>query len=290
MESTVRYLERQPGDIFVIAVLWLLWISSVTPLAVLFYEFGGHHANAPACVGASYYAKLYGHIFVYPATFGFLTTAFLTRPLLHTVRTINLLEEKRRYVLASLAAVIVGIVLFASWSEFTEGTPAPWSFKVFAEPEIKDESLLRPCNYLKEHERHSGVLERQDGEQKSKPLQVLVAEKDNLAKSDTEWAERVYFIGNTTVLVVLMVVVLVQMGFDDRSQIGLTVAALGSATAWVIFRLTFLMEKEKLYDQDPLLPLNYLVFIAAVVLYVQVLCLCVSIAVPLTPSELELRL
>ena len=77
IERTACGSEKQPTDVVAIVLLWLLWTLSVVPLVVLFIEFG---EPSIACVGASYYAKLYGHIFVYPATFGFFATIFLTRP------------------------------------------------------------------------------------------------------------------------------------------------------------------------------------------------------------------
>ena len=45
---------------------------------------------------------------------------------------------------------------------------------------------------------------------------------------------------------------------------------MGLATAWIPFRFAFLAEKVELYN-DPLLPLNYLIFLAFVVLYLHIL-------------------
>ena len=144
--------ERQPGDLIAVAFLWLLWALSVLPLVVLFLEFGG---NSPVCVEARYYAKLYGHIFVYPATFGLLATAFLTRPWLHTVRSVRALPPpKRGRVVAFLACAIVGIVTFASWADFTGETPALWSFEAATKHEIEDATIFKACKILKEGRRN----------------------------------------------------------------------------------------------------------------------------------------
>ena len=55
----LRSIERAA-----VALLWGLWVLSALPLVVLFVEFD--NPSKFCDIGASYYAKLYGHIFVYP--------------------------------------------------------------------------------------------------------------------------------------------------------------------------------------------------------------------------------
>lgn len=280
IERTACGSEKQPTDIVAIVLLWLLWALSVVPLVVLFIEFG---EPSIACVGASYYAKLYGHIFVYPATFGFFATIFLTRPWLHTVRSIrNLPSPRRSHVTAFLASCIVGIVAFASWADFTKATPALWSFEAAAKEEIGDPHVRDACRTLMERcqecsssgeiiEGQSGAKPQGESEQHAKkPLDDLRKALDD-DRSYTEWAYYIGFIANTMWIAILFGVVVAQAGADDRSQLGQTIVAMGLATAWVPFRITFLVEKAELYGNDPLLLLNYLIFLAFVVLYLHAL-------------------
>ena len=271
VEPNTSGAERQPGDLVAVAFLWLLWALSVLPLVVLFLEFG----SSEACVEASYYAKLYGHIFVYPATFGLLATAFLTRPWLHTVRSLcGLPSPKRGRVVAFLACAIVGIVGFASWTEFTKATPALWWFEAAAKHKIENEPILSACKVLRpqlatSEERDEPEPQRREA-QKEKPLDALKGLRRHDARSYTTWAYYIYFITNTTWIALLFGVVVARTGADDPSQLGQTIVAMGLATAWVAFRAAFLVEKVELYN-DPLLPLNYLIFLAFVVLYLHML-------------------
>lgn len=279
VESIAGDPERQPGDLVAVAFLWLLWALSVLPLVVLCIEFRDPSTD---CVGASYYAKLYGHIFVYPATFGLVATVFLTRPWLHTVRSIRGLAPPRRgRVVAFLACSIVGIVSFASWADFTQATPALWSFKAAAEKEIANQTIQKACETLKAAEEQNGAKPQQHRVQEpeaqnAKPLDALegLSPPDD-ARSYTEWVYYIYFIANTTWIALLFGVVVARTGANDPSQLGETVVAMGLATAWVAFRGAFLVEKVELYN-DPLRPLNYFILLAFVVLYLHVLRLYIG--------------
>jgi len=274
--------ERQPGDLVAVAFLWLLWALSVLPLVVLFLEFGG---NSPVCVEARYYAKLYGHIFVYPATFGLLATAFLTRPWLHTVRSVRALAPPRRgRVVAFLACAIVGIVAFASWADFTKATPALWSFEAAAKNEITNRTIREACKTLMEiSERatageQNGAKPQQIGAQ-TEPKRTLDAlygdQQLDYARSYTEWAYYVYFIANTTWIALLFGVVVVRAAADDPSELGETIVAMGLATAWVAFRGAYLVEKVELYSGQ-LLSFDHLILMAFVVLYLHILRLYIG--------------
>ena len=270
VEPNTGGAERQPGDFVAVAFLWLLWALSVLPLVVLFLEFG----SSEACVKASYYAKLYGHIFVYPATFGLLATAFLTRPWLHTVRLVRAWPSPNRgRVVAFLACAIVGIVTFASWADFTGETPALWSFEAAAEHEIEDATILKACKILKERSEERTTDEEQN-EANPQPRQTLDALQSDSniddTRSYTEWAYYVFFIANTTWIALLFGVVVVRTAVDDPSQLGETIVAMGLATAWVAFRGAYLVEKVELYN-DPLLSLDYLILMGFVVLYLHIL-------------------
>ena len=252
------------------AVLWGLWVLSVVPLVMLFFEF-----NDPqdVCdIGASYYAKLYGHIFVYPITFGLLATVFLTQPWLQTVRSMwDLPAPRRGRVVAFLAISIVGVVSFASWADFTRATPALWSFK----PAVhKNETIDAARSVLMAKCKESNGVQPPEqaarDAHKEKPLDILTPSLLADARSVTEWAYYIGFIGNTTWMALLFGVVVTRTGSGDRRHLGRVVAAMALATAWVPFRASFLVEKVKLYTDD-LLSFNYLIFLAFVVLYIHIL-------------------
>ena len=276
VEPNTGGLERQPGDLVTIAFLWLLWALSVLPLVVLFVEFGGPSND---CVGASYYAKLYGHIFVYPATFGLVATVFLTRPWLHTVRSIRARPQPGRgRVVAFLACCIVGIVSFASWGDFTGETPALWSFKAAAKQEITDTTIQNACKILIERSNEGATDEEQNEVKSQRPKETLDAlnapDRDD-TRSYTEWAYYIFFIANTTWIALLFGVVVVRAGSDAPSQLGETIVAMGLATAWVAFRGAYLVEKVELYSGQ-LLSLDHLILMAFVVLYLHILRLYIG--------------
>ena len=276
------------GDIVAAVALWALWALSVVPLLVLFIEFGHSPQH---CVGASYYAKLYGHMFVYPLLFGLPATVFLTQPWLHTVRWIrNLCPPKRGRLTAFLTVCIVGIVSFASWTDFTQATPALWSFKAAVnEKAVKtdkgDVVIRSACKTLMARRQDTNedatkvTVRRneervQENEKRGKPLDILKEDfLDGETRSATEWAYYIGFIGNTMWMALLfgiVVALVARANSDDRSQLGNIVPAMALATAWVPFRTAFLLEKAELYS-DPLQLLNYLIFLAFVVLYLHVL-------------------
>lgn len=105
---------------------------------------------------------------------------------------------------------------------------------------------------------------------KEKPLDILTPSLLADARSGTEWAYYIGFIGNTTWMALLFGIVVVRTGLDDRARLGQTVVAVGLASAWVPFRAAFLVEKTELYT-DELLPLNYIILLAFVVLYLHIL-------------------
>ncbi len=109
-------------------------------------------------------------------------------------------------------------------------------------------------------------------------------------KSWTEWAYYLGIIALTTLFAVLFVTIFISMekasatepsapgehGTSEekardptnRRMLVQLVLALFFATFWMLMHITFLVEKLAVYPEDPLLPLNYLIFLALIVLYV----------------------
>ena len=201
----------------------------------------------------------------------------------------DLPPRKRGRVTAFLTVSILGIVSFASWTDFTLATPALWSFKAAAKqdaakPDKADLVIRRACETLlarhqngqgpaKVTEKQNNAKPQEDGKGE-KPLDIL---KNGLPSGETpsatEWAYYIGFIGNTMWMALLFGVVVTLVARTDstgRSQLGPLVVAMALATAWVPFRAAFLVEKAGLYN-DPLQPLNYVIFLAFVVLYLHAL-------------------
>ena len=79
------------------SLLWGVWAVSVVPLFALFFEFQCRQLGE---CGAEwwYYARLYSHFFVYPVTFGLISTALLHRPWLRSAHHLCSLPEDTRTV------------------------------------------------------------------------------------------------------------------------------------------------------------------------------------------------
>ena len=141
-----------PTGVFAGVSLWAVWAVSALPFFVLFIEFRGGELGE---CGREwwYYARFYSHFFLYPVTFGLVSTALLHRPWVRTVHHLRSLPEPARTRKVGLIAVsILAVVGFAGYVEFSGGhsssafenckplfeegeglpefsgaTPAPWS-------------------------------------------------------------------------------------------------------------------------------------------------------------------
>ena len=119
---------RPPGRVGTITAsfLWGLWALTALPLLVLVVEFG--RGDLGDCGNeACYYAKFYSHFFLYPVTFGLISTMFLTRPWIQSVHYLFSLPGRMRMI-GAIAVTMLLVVGFASYVEFTRATPAVWLF------------------------------------------------------------------------------------------------------------------------------------------------------------------
>ena len=152
---------QPPGKTRFVAasLLWGFWAVSALPLFVLYFEFQCRQLGE---CGAEwwYYARFYSHFFLYPVTFGLISTALLHRPWLRSVHYLCRLPERTKYRIAGFIVIPMLVVVgFASLVEFSKdhsnsgafrkcekllkneeltpfsgATPAPWSIA----PEIMD--------------------------------------------------------------------------------------------------------------------------------------------------------
>ena len=250
----------------VIATPWILWVLSALPLFVLFIEFGG---DLGACgKEAYYYAKLYSHFFLYPVTFGLISTALLTYPWLWSV---EYLYSHRRARLRNFSIIAVSITLavvfFASYMEFTGSTSTIWAFS----PQTNSADLRTARELIEDRCASHSNLDEEEREKFSQALKKLNSE--NVQRSWTEISYRIGFVAMTLLFAVLFVTVFVASTSRPEGQdvpFRLFVAALFFATFWMLMRITFLIEKFSLYPykDDSLLTYNYFIFCVFALLYI----------------------
>ena len=279
-----------PGKtkLFVASIPWILWVLSALPLLALSIEF--KDGDLGACgKEAYYYAKLYSHFFLYPVTFGLISTILLTYPWLWSVEYLYSHRRTRLRSFSIIAVSMLAVVFFASYMEFTRSTPAIWSFS----PTTKSADLQKARELIEDRcERrpslHSGLNEEEKGDSSKKDdfseaLNTLKG--NNVLLSWTEIFYRIGFVAMTLLFAVLFVTVFVERISKTEGQdapFRLWVAALSFATFWMLMRITFLIEKLSLYPDEPLLRENYFIFGAFAVLYI---CLVSTIWTRIRPSE-----
>ena len=262
--------------------LWGLWAVTALPFFTLFFEF--RCGRLGEC-GQEwwYYARLYSHFFLYPITFGLISTIFLHRPWIRTVRHLGSLPGRTRAMTSGLiTASILAVVVFMGYLEFTGSTPAPWS--VAPEAMETSEEGRRIHALLEERCRRaqSGECETSNKEFQ-KNLDSLWNKGDG-PWSYTEGSYRAGFLAMTALFAFLFVAIFVtgmqhskngeaaeaRKGLDAGSMMRPLALALFFATFWVLMRLAFLVEKSSLYREDDLLRYNGFIFLAFVAVYVHV--------------------
>ena len=273
-------------------LLWLPWMVSILPFFVLFFEF--HCAQLGAC-GKEwwYYAKFYSHFFLYPITFGLISTALLHRPWVRSIHYLRSLSGPARtrkvgFIVTSVLTVVsfAGYMEFASkpsigvskecrnLPKFAGATPAPWSL---APDAIKDKEEGRRIRALLSERCQGGSASLSEPEKCDFREDLSILWEDSGRRlSYTEHSYRAGFIAMTILFAFLFLTILVVRAWDsqDRSDsenkpmMTLLSLALFFATFWVLMRFTFLLEKLSLYQEDPLLMYNAFIFLTFLVVYI----------------------
>ena len=322
------------------SLLWGFWAVSVLPLFVLFFEFQCRQLGE---CGTEwwYYARFYSHFFLYPVTFGLISTALLHRPWIRSVHHLCSLPERAKLAITGIFVISMLLVVgFASLVEFSKdhsnssafqkcrnllknenltsfsgATPAPWSIA----PKVMDDHdegtkvrdfLERRCKRIPDSSNRSeecGLQLILPGFMSSSfsglctrasiPSPIFLSDEDrckfqeNLARlwndgdrrnrSDTEFSYNFGFVGMTALFAILFATVVITMIWNSKKEdskkersenkrmMFLVTLALFFATFWMLMRIAFLTEKLAIYPEDPLLMFNWLVFLAFVALYVQ---------------------
>ena len=282
----VRHPERV--GILAAVFLWGLWALTALPLFVLLVEFGcgdlGKCGNE-----ALYYAKFYSHFFLYPVTFGLISAMFLTRPWIRSVHYLFSLPG-RIGMISAIAVSMFLVVGFASYAEFTRATPAVWSFTpaVLSNTEGEQAGSLKEARDLLKKRcmpPASELSDEEKNEEKTAFKEKLEPLWENRGEilSYTAKFYRVGFVAMTTLFAILFLTIFIAIAAApkatkdqkattvepmEREMMVSLASALLFAAFWVLMRITFLIEKTSVYPEDPLLILNYFIFLVFVVLYV----------------------
>ncbi len=248
--------------------LWLLWTLSALPLLVLLLEFRSD--GIPACGPEGwYYARFYSHFFLYPVTFGLISTFCLMRPWVQSMRYLCISSRHKKAAIGIFMFVILAIVFIGSL-EFGQSTPAVWEF----EPKILSESdpgkkirgiIEKRCN---KDPGWMGIPKLNPCERREfkKWLDELVEWGDSKknSRSYTEIFYKIGFIALAILFVILFLTVFIlgASGGSEGNRMDLAGYALFFAVFWALMRTTFLIEKRVVYSDDPLLFANYAIFLA----------------------------
>ena len=111
--------RRPPLGFLAGLALWGVWVVSALPLFALFFEFRCDRLDG---CGKEwwYYARFYSHFFLYPVTFGLISTALLHRPWIRTVHHLHSLPPRARTMKVGLiVASMLLVVGFISHVEFS---------------------------------------------------------------------------------------------------------------------------------------------------------------------------
>ena len=307
------------------SLLWGFWTLSALPLFVLLYEF---RCGELGKCGAEwwYYARFYSHFFLYPVTFGLISTVLLHRPWIRSVHHLRSLPERRARKVGFIVVSMLLVVGFASYVEFTRATPALWSFAPRVSPEsggFDQEAALgkvhhsiekrcskkdplavddpestqatldlppdspplcgtlvgmcegdhRLCRFIKAMCLHPSQVF--DEREKCDFANLLLLLDEKGTKSKTEWAYYAGFTAMTTLFSFLFMAIFVaitsaRQDKESKRTMIFLLTALFFASFWMLMRIAFLTEKLAIYPEDPLLSLNYMIFLALVALYVHI--------------------
>ena len=258
-------------QILVGGVLWLIWICSALPLLVIILEFG--KSNLENCGNeAWYFARFYSHMFIYPATFGLLSTICLTSPFINTVR--HLCHPDRRPIGYIVLAVILLVIVFAGKREFGAASEAIWSFTPASLSDIDDGKEARNlftnlCDDSQANESNPD----QKQEQKQDTIEDVLNRLDESDLAVMSWTHIAYSVGFVAMGVLFLlifgtIVVLRIWGPLGNRTVPLVTLALFTASFWTLARIAFLTEKLQIYSKEPLLQENILIFLLFGSLYV----------------------
>ncbi len=257
-------------------VLWSLWIGSALQPVALAWEFWGlelQHCGWEAW----YYARFYSHIFVYPVTFGLLSTWFLQRPF-HEV--LDYLRE-RRILFIVIVFLIFVVVVAVSYAEFSESTGAIWEFspqvlkqypsgtkarEILSNQCWAAETTAEPYSHLSDASASADAYyDYLDQFSFSRLLKNLEARGEQ--QSLTNIAYHIGFVSMAALFMILFVTFFITLALmkdcEKQGPLSRLANALFFASFWVLMRITFMVEKFTIFkvEDDRLFIFNFFIFL-----------------------------
>lgn len=267
-------IESQPSRgtrAFAAWSLWGCWVVSIFPAVALVLEFGQRQIED---CGAEwwYHATFYSHFFIYPVTFGLVSTVFLHRPWIRVVHYLRSLTgpAKTRHVafIVSSMLVVVGFMSYVEFSRapqgsaavncpsanFTEATRSLWDLPPDA---MKGNEVERVHALVAMQCRGEELTSDQKCEYGQKMADLW--EAGSRRNSRTVQAYWFGFVTMTSLFVFLFAAIAIVRSWkpkirsrpESKRIAGMLLLALSFATGWVCMRLLYLREKSLLYPEDP---------------------------------------
>ena len=270
----IAVIESQPSRgtrALAAGSLWVCWVVSIFPVVALVLEFGQRQIED---CGAEwwYNATFYSHFFIYPVTFGLVSTVFLHRPWIRVVHYLRSLTgpAKTKHIIFIMSSMLV-VVVFMCYVEFSRAPQGSAAVNCpsanFTEPARSLWDLAPDAMTGNEVKGvHTLIAMQCRGEpltsdQKCEYGQKMAElwEAGSRRYSYTERAYRVGFVTMTSLFVFLFAAIAIVRSWKPKIRsrpegkriAGMLLLALSFATGWVFMRLLYLWEKSLLYPEDP---------------------------------------
>ena len=284
-------IDVQPSGrtrIVAASLLWAFWVVSILPVVALFFEFG--NGQLGACGDEwKYHATFYSHFFIYPVTFGLVSTAFLHRPWIQVVHYLRSLPEPARTKKTRLIVISMLVVVgFMSAVEFirlpqgsasekcglagsTEAARALWDF---APDAMKGEAGERIRALVAKQCREARPLSFEEKCEFGEEMGALWEAGDGRSPRTVQFY-RAGFVTMTFIFVFLFAAIAVVRTWESKIRNGpegkriaeRLLLALLFAASWVLMRIAYLQEKSSIYPEDPELTFDVLIFITFLIFF-----------------------
>ena len=222
-------------------------------------------------------------MFVYPVTFGFLSTWFLQRPFREVLDNLR----KRRKLFVKIIVLILVVVGAVSYAEFSRSTGAIWDFSPQVLQEYPSANKAREILSNRCRAAETTAEPYSDFQGASASADTYYAYLDKLSFSELlknlenetgslSWGERqsltliAYYIGfvsMSALFTILFVTFFITLAFKEdlvkQDTLSRLTNALFFASFWVLMRITFMVEKFSIFnvEDDPLFIFNFFIFL-----------------------------
>ena len=287
------------------SLLWVLWLVSASPFFSLFIEFRGRQLGD---CGAEwwYYARFNPNLFLYPITFGLISTILLHRPWIQSIHYLCCLPKRPRIKITGVIVVSILLVVgFLTYVEFFSEPPSGTvescgdadsmkfnrytpQFWFFTPANMKEEFralLMTRCKNASAPLSYPGKCKLREG------LRNLWLDRDHDGCSSLSITKQFYhagFIAMTTLFALLFVTVFIVIAWNLKNRkvpagVGssesgrmaiLLMHAFPFAMFWVLMWTTFLIEQGSTYPEAPLLIYNWWIWSVFAFVYA---CLVISL-------------